>query len=114
MDWNFDYADNGGGNVALMAQMPTLNSETSTFDIVVGFGDSLRTSTAQADGTLRDGYDNVLAKYNGVGEAVGWEDYLGKLTNLPAMVAQTRDGGKQLYASALVLKAMEDKETPGR
>ncbi|MGB5593477.1 MAG: glucan 1,4-alpha-glucosidase [Crocosphaera sp.] len=113
MDWNFDYADNGGGNVALMAQLPTLNSETSTFDIVVGFGDSLQASTAQADGTLRDGYSSVLAKYNGVGEAVGWEDYLGKLTNLPAMVAQTRDGGKQLYASALVLKAMEDKENAG-
>ena len=113
MDWNFDYADNGGGNVALMAQMPTLNSETSTFDVVVGFGDSLAASTAQADGTLSDGYTNVLAKYNGIGEAIGWEDYLATLTNLPDMVAQTRDGGKQLYASALVLKAMEDKENAG-
>ena len=50
MDWNFDRADSGGGNVAMTAQLPTLSNETSTFDIVVGFGNSLADSTAQADG----------------------------------------------------------------
>jgi glucoamylase len=99
--------------VAMMAQLPTLNNETVTFDVVVGFGGSLAESTAQADGSLGEGYANVLDKYNGVGGFLGWEDYLAGLSNLPAMLAQTGDNGKQLYASALVLKAMEDKENAG-
>lgn len=113
MDWNFERADSGGGNVTMTAQLPTLSNETSTFDIVVGFGGSLKESKAQADETLKDGYTKVLDKYNGIGDYIGWEDYLAKLTNLPVMIPQTGDGGKQLYASALVLKAMEDKENAG-
>ncbi|MCB0194652.1 MAG: glucan 1,4-alpha-glucosidase [Anaerolineae bacterium] len=113
MDWNYDWADDGGGNVALTAQLPTLNSESTTFDVVVGFGDSFESATAQADGTLTDGYSTVLDSYNGTGSAIGWEDYLAGLSNLPAMIPQTGDDGQLLYTSALVLKAMEDKEHAG-
>jgi glucoamylase len=113
MDWHFDWADDGGGDVAMLAQLPPLNNESVTFDVVVGFGGSLAESTAQADGSLSEGYNNVLDKYNGVGSHLGWEDYLASLANLPAMLAQTGDNGQQLYASALVLKAMEDKENAG-
>jgi glucoamylase len=113
MDWNFDWADNGGGNVAMTAQLPTLNNTTVTFDIVVGFGGSLVESTAQADGSLSDGYTALLQKYNGVGKNIGWEDYLAGLSHLTGMIGQTGDNGKELYASALVIKAMEDKESAG-
>jgi glucoamylase len=113
MDWNFDWADNGGGNVAMMAKLPPANRGTVTFDVVVGFGNSLAASTAQADGSLGAGYTAVLNKYNGAGSEIGWEDYLASLSNLPAMLPLTGDNGKQLYASALVLKSMEDKENAG-
>jgi glucoamylase len=54
-----------------------------------------------------------LAKYNGTGSAIGWEDYLASLSNMPAMIANTGDNGKQLYASAFTLKTMEDKVNAG-
>ena len=50
MDWEFNWADKGRGNVAMMAQLETLNSETTTFDIVVGFGESHASAILQADG----------------------------------------------------------------
>ncbi|MGK7897345.1 MAG: glucan 1,4-alpha-glucosidase [Xenococcus sp. (in: cyanobacteria)] len=115
MNWTYDYTDqNNPGNVAMMAQLPTMSAgQTSTFDIVVGFGGSYTKATEQADGSLRVGYDSLLAKFNGTGAAVGWEDYLASLDNLPAMISQTGDNGKQLYASAFVLKTMEDKSNAG-
>jgi glucoamylase len=115
MDWTYDYTNqNQPGNVAMMAQLPTLNQgQTSTFNLVVGFGSSYAQATAQADASLSEGYDSLLAKYNGKGNAVGWEDYLASLSNMPAMIANTGDKGKQLYASAFTLKTMEDKENAG-
>ncbi|WP_013334255.1 glucan 1,4-alpha-glucosidase [Gloeothece verrucosa] len=115
MDWTYDYTDqNAPGNVAMMAQLPTFKAgETRTFDIVVGFGNSYNTATAEADGSLQEGYASVLAKYNGTGNAVGWEDYISSLSNLAAMVPNTGDNGKELYASAFTLKTMEDKANAG-
>lgn len=113
MDWEFNWADKGRGNVAMMAQLETLNSETTTFDIVVGFGESHASAISQADGSLSAGYKAVLKKYNGVGRAIGWEDYINSLSSLSSMVPFTGDNGKQLYASMLVLKAMEDKTYAG-
>ena len=115
MDWTYDYTNqNQPGNVAMMAQLPTLNQgQTSTFNLVVGFGSNYNEATAQADASLTEGYDSLLAKYNGKGSAVGWEDYLASLSNMPAMIANTGDNGKQLYASAFTLKTMEDKENAG-
>lgn len=113
MDWEFDWADKGRGNVAMMAQLQTLNSETKTFDVVIGFGESHAGAFSQAYGSLCDGYNKVLGKYNGVGSYIGWEDYIRSLSNLPSIVPFTGDNGKQLYASALALKAMEDKTHAG-
>jgi len=115
MDWTYDYTnENRPGNVAMMAQLPTLNAgETHTFDLVVGFGNSYDDATAQGDNSLREGYASLLAKYNGEGAAVGWQDYIASLNNLPDMLSKTGDNGKQLYASAFVLKTMEDKENAG-
>ncbi|NET09241.1 MAG: glucan 1,4-alpha-glucosidase [Symploca sp. SIO2B6] len=110
MDWTYDYTDeNRPGNVAMMAQLPTFNAgETRTFDIVVGFGTTYEESNVQADASLSGGYDSLLAKYNSE-----WDSYLKSLGNIEAMVANTGDNGKQLYASAFVLKTMEDKSNAG-
>ncbi|MGK7926634.1 MAG: glycoside hydrolase family 15 protein, partial [Spirulina sp.] len=115
MDWSYDYTDqNRPGNVAMMAQLKTFKAgETLTFDTAIGFGSSYNEATAQADASLNEGHDSLLAKYNGEGAAIGWEDYLASLDNVPAMIANTGDNGKQLYASAFVLKTMEDKNNPG-
>jgi glucoamylase len=114
MDWFYDWADDGGGNVAMIAQLPTIDSgQTLDFNLAVGFGSSHGEAIASADGSLAAGYQAVLDKYNGSGSDIGWEDYLSNLSNLPAMLPSTGDGGAQLYASALVLKALEDKENAG-
>ena len=121
MHWEFDWADQcpdehctkTRGNVAMMAQLPTLNSETTTFDIVVGFGASHAEAISQAEGSLGEGYNAILDTYNGTGSAIGWEDYIQSLSHLPSMLPFTGDNGKQLYASALVLKAQEDKTHAG-
>ncbi len=111
LDWEYDWAD--GGNVAMTAQLPTLNRESRIFDIVVGFGRSHQEALSQAEGSLRDGYDAVLGRYNGRGDDIGWEDYLRGLPHLPALTAQTGDQGRLLHASAMALKAMEDKTHAG-
>ncbi len=113
MDWAYPWADDGGGNVALTARLPTLNRQTATWDFAVGFGTSHASAMAEADGALAEGYQTVLDKFNGVGTAVGWEDYLASLSALPGLRAMTGDGGKLLHASALVLKALEDKRNAG-
>jgi glucoamylase len=113
MDWQYPWADNGSGNVAMMAQLPTVSNASITFDVAVGFGSSHADATAAANGTIGDGYQAVLDAYNGAGSAVGWEDYLGSLSNLAGMRAMTKDQGKLLNASAMVLKALEDKTHAG-
>lgn len=109
MDWQYDYADNGGGNVALTAQLPTVSNSSITFDMVVGFGATQAASEAEADNSLAAGYATVRDQFDGAGSHIGWQDYISSLTNLTSMLSMTGDNGKQLYASALILKAMEDK-----
>jgi glucoamylase len=113
MDWQYGWADDGGGNVAMIAELPAVNNESVTFDVAVGFGPSNASAISQADGALNAGYQTVLDAYNGSGNRVGWEDYLASLVHLPAMQAMTNDGGKLLNTSAMVLKALEDKTHAG-
>lgn len=102
------------GNVVLAAELPPASGRrASAVDVVFGFGDSRASATAAADATLKRGYREVLARYNGIGKRVGWEDYLASLSELPRLRDQTADGGELLHASALVLKAQEDKTHPG-
>lgn len=100
------------GNVAMLAKLPLKGAET-TLDVVVGFGANPRQAEAAADATLARGYQKVLAHYNGEGDAIGWQDYLASLDQLPRLQAQAGDGGKLVNASALVLKAQEDKTHAG-
>lgn len=101
------------GNVAITAMLKPMNSKGVTYDFVVGFGDTNDASAQAASKTLELGYNSVLANYNGDGENVGWSDYLISLPELEKLSATATDGGKLLYASAMVLKAQEDKSNAG-
>lgn len=109
------YQDTGKqtGNVALLLQLPTLSNTNAEWQFVLGFGKDPAESQASAQQTLTRGYEQVLAHYNGEGDAIGWEDYLQSLPALTQLASTTTDNGKLLYASALVLKAQEDKTHAG-
>ncbi|QQX82283.1 glucan 1,4-alpha-glucosidase [Shewanella sp. KX20019] len=122
-EMNWYYTDssntNQGGNVALTAQYPSpmieldQQSASISFDVVLGFGKDKLISVANANDTLALGSDKVLAAFNGEDERLGWEDYLNALPALTKMAKTTTDNGKLLFASALVLKAQEDKTHAG-
>jgi glucoamylase len=102
------------GHVSMTAELQPLKAgRSATYDVVLGFGDSRRDAQAQADGALRRGYRAVLARYNGSDGHPGWETYLSSLDELPRLAEVAEDGGRLLYASAMVLKAQEDKTYPG-
>jgi len=102
------------GNVAITLELPALKKgETKEWQFVLGFGNSKEESLAASSQTLRTGYEKVLANFNGKGDAIGWEDYLTSLPALEKLSAESTDGGKLLYASAMVLKAQEDKTYAG-
>ena len=99
------------GNVSMSAKLGEIN-ESAEFDLVLSYGNTEQVAMEQSQKTLQRGYDAVLAHYNGVGDALGWRDYLQGLA-LEEMYAATTDGGKLLNTSALVLKAQEDKTYAG-
>lgn len=112
LDWTYRSTGSKPGNVALTAQLPPVSGE-QVFHFVLSFGNTEAESTSVARATLAQGYDGVLAHYNGEGEHVGWEDYLASLSALPQIRMASEDGGKLAHASALVLKAQEDKTFAG-
>lgn len=102
------------GNIAMTLALPTLNKQqTGDWEFVFAFGHSKAESLAANQQTRAAGYNNVLAAFNGEGEQIGWQDYLQQLPALDALAQQATDGGKLLYASAMVLKAQEDKTHSG-
>lgn len=110
------YASTGNdtGNLMLAGSLPTIRAGQSlSRDFVIGFGDSAAAAEQTADAALSTGLDVVLANYNGQGSAVGWEDYIGSLDQLPRIAEQATDGGKLAYASALMLKTLEDRTHAG-
>lgn len=110
------YASTGTdtGNLMLAGSLPTIRAGQSlSRDFVIGFGDSEAAAEQTADATLSTGLDTVLTNYNGQGSAVGWEDYIGSLDQLPRIAEQATDGGKLAYASALMLKTLEDRTHAG-
>ncbi len=111
--WQYLTTGEVSGNVVLGAQLPIAKAESTTIDIVLGFGATVEQSNVAASTALIDGFDTVLAKYNGEGKYLGWEDYLASLDGLYDIRDTARDGGKLLHASALVLKAQEDKTYSG-
>ena len=110
------YATTGpeGGNIMLTGQLPTLRAgESLSRDFVIGFGDSEPGAVREATRPFATGLDEVLRRFNGEGERVGWEDYLASLDQLPRLAEQSADGGKLAFASALMLKVQEDRTHAG-
>ena len=104
--------DQGRGNIVLVGQLPAV-SGSATFDVAVGFGATVAAADGSAQATLKTGYTEVLARFNGTGARVGWEDYLASLTELKSLIPVSEDNGKLLYASALALKVQEDHTAAG-
>ena len=99
-------------NVVLLGQLPQV-SDKATFDLALGFGATPDAAQTEATTTLATGYTEVLARYNGEGAHIGWEDYLASLDQLPRLSAVSTDNGRLLYASALMLKVQEDRTYAG-
>ncbi len=100
------------GAIVLTGQLPAVAKE-STFDFAIGFGPDSKTADATAAASLKTGYAEVLARYNGEGARMGWEDYLASLSELPRLRDASEDGGKLVQASALMLKVQEDRTHAG-
>ncbi|MCF2857137.1 glycoside hydrolase family 15 protein [Pseudoalteromonas sp. SMS1] len=100
------------GNVNWLAELGDVKG-SATFDLALSFGNSQTASFAQGSAALNKGYQQVLANYNGQGDAVGWEDYIASLKPMKRLANYTTDQGKLLNVSALVLKAQEDKTHAG-
>ena len=110
------YASTGAtpGAVVLTGALPTIAAgQTLTRDFVIGFGHSRAEAEGAADASFSTGLDEVLARFNGEGDRVGWEDYVASLDHLPRLAEQAMDGGKLAYASALMLKVQEDRTHAG-
>jgi len=102
------------GNIMLTGGLPTVGEgRTLASDYVIGFGADARSANSQALATFGTGLDEVLARFNGEGARIGWEDYVASLTDLPRIAEQSTDGGKLAYASALMLKVQEDRTHAG-
>jgi len=102
------------GNLMLTGALPTIRrGESLSRDFVIGFGPSREAAADAAMGSHTTGLDEVLRRFNGEGEHVGWEDYIASLDQLPRLAEQSTDGGKLAYASALMLKVQEDRTHAG-
>lgn len=102
------------GNIMLTGGLPRLGpGQSVSRDFVIGFGSTRTAAGSAANRTVAAGLDEVLARFNGEGDRVGWEDYIASLTDLPRIAEQSTDGGKLAYASALMLKVQEDRTHAG-
>ena len=101
------------GAIVLTAELPEQTSGETIYDLAIGFGPDAIAADQAASATLKTGYDEVLARFNGEGDRVGWEDYLASLTELPRLRDASEDGGKLVQASALMLKVQEDRTYAG-
>jgi Glucodextranase, domain N len=63
------------------------NRRDGDHDIAIGFGSTHDAAMVQAAGSLAEGYDALLRKYNGQ-DGIGWEDYLNGLPISPPCAAR--------------------------
>lgn len=104
MDWSYQYAQNG--NVALTGQLdlPAKAGEYS-FTVAIGFAEGKSKAQQIAASSVKKSFNNVLSRYN-----QQWNNYCNSLEDLSQ---ESFDNGALYYASAMVLKAHEDKENKG-
>ncbi len=93
------------GNVVLLASIDTAEIDTT---IAIGFGETAEAATAEAEGSVAVPFNDHSEKYQ-----AEWSGYLDTLEHLPDLAEQSLDGGQLAYASAIVLKVMEDKTHAG-
>ncbi|UTF59309.1 glucan 1,4-alpha-glucosidase [Gilvimarinus sp. DA14] len=112
-DWHYNSTGDALGNVSISHALPVGSKNPQTWDFVLAYGNTTEQAQSVANASLTQGYADTLAHYNGTGDAIGWEDYLAGLAPLSELSASATDGGKLAYASAMVLKAQEDKTHAG-
>ncbi|HWQ88125.1 glucan 1,4-alpha-glucosidase [Brevundimonas sp.] len=104
----------GTGAIMLTGGLPGLEpGQSLSRDFVIGFGSTRTAASSAANRTVAAGLDEVLARFNGEDDRIGWEDYIASLTDLPRIAEQSTDGGKLAFASALMLKVQEDRTHAG-
>lgn len=114
LDHRYDSTGDQGGNIMLTGQLDTIRAGAAlSQDFVIGFGANRRAARVEAWNSFNTGLDEVLRRFNGEGDHVGWEDYIASLDQLPRLADQSTDGGKLAYASALMLKVQEDRTHAG-
>ena len=114
LDHRYDSTGDQGGNVMLTGQLDTIQAGAAlSQDFVIGFGGNRRAARVEAWNSFTTGLDEVLARFNGEGDHIGWEDYIASLDQLPRLAEQSTDGGRLAYASALMLKVQEDRTHAG-
>ncbi len=113
LDQTYQVTGTEPGNIMLTGALPTIAAGQSlSRDFVIGFSEHPAAAAAYAGETMVD-LDGALRRFNGEGSAIGWEDYIASLTELPRIAQQSTDGGKLAYASALMLKVQEDRTHAG-
>ncbi len=100
-DWHTGAAFEG--NVAATAEWDGFAA--GAFTLAAGFGRSQAEACANALATAQADYEKIEAAY-----IRGWRRWCARLDDLSA---QSADGGRLYYLSAMVLKAHEDKQNPG-
>lgn len=114
LDHIYRSTGDANGNIMLTGGLQRVRAgETLRQDFVIGFGASRQAARSAANDSFTTGLDEVLARFNGEGDRVGWEDYIASLTDLPRIAEQSTDRGKLAYASALMLKVQEDRTHAG-
>lgn len=91
------------GNVVQVARVT--RADQAHFTLGLGFGGNPDEAVAQAHGSLGDGFDNRLDRFN-----QGWNEYLGGLRQFHLEKPELQ---RLLKVSAMVSAALEDKQNPG-
>lgn len=114
LDHVYRSTGDASGNIMLTGSLGQIGAgDTLRRDFVIGFGASRQEARQAAGESFATGLDEVLARFNGQGDRIGWEDYLASLSELPRIARQSTDGGKLAWASALMLKVQEDRTYAG-
>jgi glucoamylase len=101
MDWEFASATDG--NIALMGQLDLTQSHEWT--LAIGFGASVEEAARNANSSLERGWEKARLDYQ-----KNWHDYCDELTDLSA---ESVDGGRTYWTSAMLIRAHEDRRHPG-
>jgi glucoamylase len=101
MDWEFASATDG--NISLMGQLDLAQAHEWT--LAIGFGGNVEEAARNAFGSLERGWEQARAEYQ-----AGWHDYCDELTDLSA---ESEDGGRTYWTSAMLIRAHEDRRHAG-